>query len=223
MEWRVRMRRRLLATAAVVVLVAAAVIPVAVFAAPGASIPRATAPGADGRIPWELSGAVWNECPMNFQNPEGLAFGVGTDDLGQWYVVLYDDQGRETPEEELGATYPELVGPVRIFRECLNKFPTEPYRVPRTLSPAQREMYWVYVLTELAPCLRGHDRAVELPSRDVFAGYDYVEWYMTQSRIWGSSDSLDEQLTIWNECPMLPSYLDPAPTDGVSPEPQQAD
>ena len=84
-------------------------------------------------------------------------------------------------------------------------------------------MYWAYVITELAPCLREHGHAVELPSRRVFAGYDYTEWYMTQTGIWSGSASLDEQLTIWNECPMLPSYLDPAPSDGVSPDPQQAD
>ena len=131
-----RMRRLLLAMTMVAVLAAAALIPVAVFASPRVSDPATYTPDAGERIPWELSGAVWNECPMTFQNPEGLAFGVGTDELGQWYVTLYDDQGAETAEDELGAAFPELVEPVRIFRECLNKYPTTPYRVPRTLGPS---------------------------------------------------------------------------------------
>ena len=210
------MRRTLLGALAVGVLAVAAVIPIAVFAAPASSDPRSIAPVAGERIPWELSSAVWSECPMTFPNPEGLGFGWGTDELGQWYVSLYDDQGGETREDELGDAYPELVEPVRIFRECLERYPAEPYSVPPTLSAAQREMYWAYVLTELAPCLRAHDRAVELPSRRLFAGYDYTEWYLTQSRIWGDTAPLEEQLAIWRECPILPSYLDEDATDGVS-------
>ena len=80
------------------------------------------------------------------------------DGLGAWTMSLWDNDGNETPEDQVGVDFPELVEPLRIFHECLDRFPTTPYSEPLSLDPAQREMYWGYFVTELVPCLR--DRRV---------------------------------------------------------------
>jgi hypothetical protein len=209
MKWRVRIRRVLLASAAVGVLAAAAIVPIGVFAAPVASAPATAAPDDGGRIPWELSGSIFSECPYSFENPDGMGVGWGTDALGEWYVSLFDGKGSEIPEDRIGENYPELVEPIRQFHECLNRFPTTPYSDPPTLSPAQREMYWAYLLTELAPCLRNHGYEVALPSHRMFANTDASSWYLETIQAYDGSVPLDELLTVWRECPIYPSYLEP--------------
>ena len=222
MELRVRMRRALMATLASFVLAAAAVIPMAVFATPVPSVSATASREGGGRIPWELSGAVWSECPMGFQAPGGLAVGWGTDGLGEWTVSLWDEHGNETPEDELALEFPELVEPFRSFHECLDRFPTTPYSEPRTLTPAQLEMYWEYALTELAPCLRDHGYEVFLPPHQTFRSTDTATWYLEQIHAWDGSVPLDELLTVWAACPIYPSYLDAVSTDGASWELRQA-
>jgi len=219
MKWRVRMRRTLLAAAAVGVLTVAATIPVAVFASPVASDPRST----DERIPWQLAGAVWSECPTVIDAPAGHSIGWSPDLRGGWGIWLFDEEtGIGIADEEIVESFPELTEPIRALHDCLDRFPTTPYSEPRALNPTQFELYLAYVVTELAPCLRAHGRTVELSSRRVFANTDYTSWYMEQTGFWEGSGSLDEQLTMWHECPMLPSYLEQPSTDGVSAGLQQA-
>ena len=223
LKWRVRIRRVLVVTTTFVVLAASALIPVAVFSAP---VPRPAAsgpPDADGLIPWELSGAIWSECPMSFAAPDGFGLGWWSDETGEWQVTLYNEKGVDVPQEEIAASFPELVEPLEAFHECLDRFPTAPYREPPSLNPAQREMVWAYVLSNLAPCLRDHDRVVELPSRRVFASTDITQWYLETLGAWDGSAPLDELLTVWRECPMLPSYLEQPPADGVTADVVTAD
>jgi hypothetical protein len=205
------MRRMLFGAVAVVVFAAAGGIPIAVFTAP---IPGATTvPREDGeRIPWELSGAVWSECPMVFEVPEGLGIGWGIDGLGAWTMSVWDSDGNETPEDQVGVDFPELVEPLRIFHECLDRFPTTPYSEPLSLDAAQREMYWGYFVTELVPCLRDRGHEILLPSHAEFGTVDLSAWYLEEIGAWDGSVPLDDLVTVWNECPIYPSYL--APTSG---------
>jgi len=201
---------------AVGVLAAAALIPMAVFAAPVAIAPAASVANAGGRIPWELSGAVWSECPMTIEIPVGYGAGWTSDTLGEWRVSFYDEQGTELTQDEVFAQFPDLVAPFQAFFDCLNRFPTTEYSDTPALNGAQRELYWGYLLSELAPCLRNHGYEVLLPSRHVFQSTDITDWYLEEVHAWDGSVPLDDLLTVWNECPIYPSYLEQPSTDGVS-------
>ena len=216
LKWRVMIRRALVVTTTLVVLAASALIPVAVFTAPVPSVPPLSTAGVVDRIPWQLSNAIWNECPNYIAAPDGFGVGSWSDETGEWHISLYDEKGFDVPHEEIAARFPELVEPLETLLECLDQFPTTPYREPPTLNAAQREMYWAYVRSELAPCLRDHGRPVELPSRRVFASTDVWQWYMETLGAWDGSAPLDELLTVWHECPMLPSYLEEDRVDDAS-------
>jgi hypothetical protein len=217
MKWRVRIRRVLLATGAVAVLVIAALIPVAVFAAP---VPSAS--DDDGLIPWELSGAIWNECPMTAEVPNGYGLGWSADALGDWHVSLYDEQGTEMPEVEVFTQYPELVAPIQAYFACLNRFPTTEYREPPVFNSVQLELYWSYLRSQLAPCLRDHGYEARLPTQRFIESTDTMTWYMEAIHAWDGTVPLEELLTVWNECPIYPSYLENTTRDVVSVELQQA-
>jgi len=158
---------------------------------------------------------------MSFATPDGFGLGLWSDETGGWHVSLNDEKGVDVPQEEIAARFPELVESLEAFHECLDRFPTTPYREPPSLNAAQREMYWAYVRSELSPCLRDHGRPVELPSRRVFASTDVSQWYLETVGAWDGTATLGELLTVWRECPILPSYLEQGPADGVSEEPVQ--
>ena len=206
-----RIRRTLLATAAVAVVTLAALIPVGVFAAPAAPDPRS----AEDRIPWELSGAVWSECPAVISVPDGYSIGSSPDLRGGWGVWLFDETGLGLEAEEFGETFPQLVEPVQELQDCLDRFPTTVYSEPSPLNQAQRQLYWSYLVGALTPCLRGHGLEVDPPNRKEFRSTDITGWYMESIHAWDESAPLEELLTLWRECPVYPSYLESASTRGV--------
>jgi hypothetical protein len=197
------------------VLAASALIPVAVFAAPVERVP-ATAHEAGDPIPWELQGAIWAECPMQIELPVGYGAGWYSDALGDWHVQLFDEHSTEVPADEIAARFPEIVTPFQEFFDCLDRFPVLPYADAPVLNWTQRELYWSYLLTELAPCLRAHGRTVDVPTRRVFEKVDVKDWYLENAGAWDGQTSLDDVLTIWHECPVYPSYLEPAPNGDVT-------
>jgi hypothetical protein len=209
----------LLSAGAVAVLATAAVIPI-LASAPASS----RADDNDGLIPWEISNAVWGECPTQDLSGVPSDYGIqsGTDETGTWQVDLVSANGEVLTEEQVAEAAPEAVDALDAFSDCLNQYPTLPYSPPVELNETQRELYWGYVVSALAPCLRDHGRVIDLSARSAFEYTDYLTWYMDKGGFWNGSMSLEEQLALWHECPVLPSYLEYAPTDGESSEPQQA-
>ena len=87
---------------------------------------------------------------------------------------------------------------------CLARYPIEGFTPSPRFDPFHRALYYDYFAGTLVPCLRDHGLDITPPSRMTLRGIDVSAWYLLA--ILRQSD-FDRAIGIWDECPLVPSYL----------------
>jgi hypothetical protein len=195
-----RMRRTLAVLGAALAVTAAAVLPVWLTAPPSpAPAPHATV------MPSQLVGVQWDECVDDTPVPEEVAAFTVDRDYGDIGIYVRDPDGRTLTADQI-----EAISEVRSFvaqlHACLSRYPISYDTGPAQLDLAERAVYYDYLAASLIPCLDRHGVATSIPARSVVRYLDLTSWYLQALDL--SGVSLDDALRIWDECPLLPSYLE---------------
>jgi hypothetical protein len=195
-----RMRRQLVVLGAALAVVAAAIAPV--WLSPSASAPSERLPT---EMPPQLAGVQWDECMIENEVPEEVSGFFVDRQNGHVAIQVQDSEGDYWTPDQVVANA-GVRGFVVRLGECLTRYPLARDHGPAQLDLAERALYYDYLASALVPCLDRHGVSISVPDRPSMRYLDLTTWYLQAIDL--AEIGLDEALRIWDECPLLPSYLD---------------
>ena len=197
-----RMRRQLVVLGSALAVVAAAALPV--WLIPPTSAPATSSPT---EMPPRLAGVQWDECTVENSVPEGVAAFTTDRQDGRVAIRVQDSEGRFLTTDQVAAN-PGVREFVVRLGECLSRYPLASDSGPAQLDLAERAIYYDYLAGILVPCLDRHGVSISIPDRPSMRYLDLTTWYLQAIDL--ADVGIDAALRIWDECPLLPSYLDGA-------------
>ena len=196
---RTRTRTTLTVFGAIGAVIVAAAVPT--LLAPSSPSPAPT----PTEMPPQLVGVQWDECMIGNPVPDGV-LGFNVDRAGGTIdVEVQDPEGRTLSDDEIVAN-PRIRSFVVNLQACLSRYPLGPDSGPAQLDLAERAIYYDNLVGTLVPCLDRHGVATSVPIRSSVRYLDLTSWYLQAIDL--ADVGLDNALEIWDECPLLPSYLE---------------